>query len=116
MSTQVDWLQGRSIQSVRYGEETEEWIFDFGEHHVLQVAAPWRLLKEGRIELGQCDHNQRFGLPAAVDAPIAVLEAVKAALSLPPRLPTAPLTCRSISVPAFALRCLTTPADTKGGR
>jgi hypothetical protein len=77
MSTQVDWLQGRSIQSVRYDEETEEWIFDFGEHHVLQVAAPWRLLKEGRIELGQCDHNQRFGLPAPVDAPTAVLEAVK---------------------------------------
>ena len=77
MSTQVDWLQGRSIQSVRYDEETEEWLFDFGDHHVLQVAAPWRLLKEGRIELGQCDHNQRFGLPAPVDAPTTVLEAVK---------------------------------------
>ena len=77
MSTEVDWLQGRSIQSVRYDDATEEWIFDFGEHHVLQVAAPWRLLKEGGIELGQCDHNQRFGLPAPLAAPTAVLEAVK---------------------------------------
>jgi len=77
LARRVDWLQGRSIQSVRYDEETEEWIFDFGEHHVLPVGAPWRLLEEGRIELGQCDHNQRFGLPAPVDAPTAVLEAVK---------------------------------------
>jgi hypothetical protein len=77
MSTQVDWLQGRSIQAVHFDEETGEWIFDFGEHHVLQVAAPWRLLKEARIELGQCDHNRRFGPPAPVHAPTAVLEAVK---------------------------------------
>jgi hypothetical protein len=75
MSTQIEWLQGRSMQSVHHDAETREWIFDFGDAHVLQVAAPWRLLRAGTIALGHRDHNQRFGL-TAIDGELDLFEAV----------------------------------------
>jgi hypothetical protein len=77
MNTQVSLLQTREFRSVRRDDETDQWIFDFGEGYVLQVASPWRLMKDDAIALGHCDHGQRFGLTQPVDAEAEVCELVK---------------------------------------
>ncbi|MGI8782393.1 MAG: DUF6188 family protein [Acidobacteriota bacterium] len=71
MTTPVTWLSARSLRSVCHDDEAGQWVFDFGEGHVLQVASPWRLVKGGAIALGHCDHGQQFGLPQPVDAEAA---------------------------------------------
>jgi Family of unknown function (DUF6188) len=77
MNAQVPSILGRSLRSVCRDDETDQWIFDFGEGLCLQVAAPWRLTKSGSIALGHCDHRQKFGLPQPVDAERAFCDLVK---------------------------------------
>jgi uncharacterized protein DUF6188 len=77
MNTQVAWLLKRSLESLRRDDETDSWIFDFGESYVLQVACPWRLIKDGGIALGHCDHGQWFGLPEPVDVETAVFDLLR---------------------------------------
>jgi hypothetical protein len=48
------------------------WDFYFGETHV-NVEAPWRIVAQ-HVQLGSCDHGQKFGLPEPVDAGRRALE------------------------------------------
>ena len=50
----------------RFGAES--WKFDFEGKTVLQVYCPWRIVNATGIALGNGDHDQKFGLPEAVDA------------------------------------------------
>ncbi len=62
-------LHGRECQTVSSDEETHEWCFTFGDGMTLRVAAPWRIMSDGRIALGWEDHGQLFGRAAPMDAP-----------------------------------------------
>ena len=61
-------LHGRECQAVSPDEETHEWCFTFGDGMALRVAAPWRIMSDGRIALGWEDHGQSFGLDAPMVA------------------------------------------------
>jgi hypothetical protein len=50
----------------RFGAES--WKFEFEGRTTLVVRCPWRILANGRIALGNLDHEQQFGLPKPVDA------------------------------------------------
>jgi hypothetical protein len=63
----VEWVCGLGCASVVYDAETMEWVFRFGPGVFLRVAAPWRIVGNGRIELGHEDDGQQFGLPRPVD-------------------------------------------------
>jgi Family of unknown function (DUF6188) len=55
-------------QSLVQTERREyDWVFHFADEVTLRVACPWRILCDGRIALGDCDHAQQFGLPEPVD-------------------------------------------------
>jgi hypothetical protein len=51
------------------------WDFYFGETHV-NVGSPWRIVAQ-HIQLGSCDHDQKFGLPEPVDAGRKALEMLR---------------------------------------
>ena len=67
MDEQIQLLEGQRCRAVTFDRETEEWIFDFASDTALKVSCPWRIIAEGRIQLGRRDHGQLFGLPLAVD-------------------------------------------------
>ena len=52
------------------------WVFVFGDGASLATEPPWRLIEQGRIVASSEDHDQRFGLPAPVDAVREVLSRV----------------------------------------
>jgi hypothetical protein len=66
----------RTLRSVRHDDETNEWVFDFGEGYVLQAAAPWRLVRNGSVAAAGGDHGQQFGLAAPIDVTVAIRELV----------------------------------------
>lgn len=51
------------------------WDFYFGDTHV-NVGSPWRIVAQ-HVELGSCDHGQKFGLPEPVDAEQTALEILR---------------------------------------
>jgi hypothetical protein len=63
----IAWVRGLACEDVVYDAETHEWVFRFGRDTSLRVAAPWRIIGNGRIELGNEDHGQQFGLLRPVD-------------------------------------------------
>jgi len=67
MGEQIQLLEGQRCREVTFDTETEAWIFEFGSGATLKVSCPWRIIAEGRIQLGRRDHGQQFGLPSAVD-------------------------------------------------
>ena len=58
---------GRNLIRTERGEHA--WVFCFAGELFLHVACPWRILLNGRIALGNCDHGQRFGLPEPINGP-----------------------------------------------
>lgn len=72
----IPWWSGRTLQAVR-GVPHNNWVFDFGEGCMLSVGSPWRIRDGNRIRLGDCDHDQQFGLPAPVDAELAACDLLK---------------------------------------
>jgi hypothetical protein len=56
----------RCTDVVRFA--TESWRFEFEGQTTLDVRCPWRIVKKGRIALGNSDDGQQFGLPSPVDA------------------------------------------------
>ncbi len=46
----------------------ESWTFRFENKASLNISCPWRVFAKGHICLGHADHEQKFGLPAALDA------------------------------------------------
>lgn len=75
--TGVDWIRGLTCVQVTFERDTWEWVFLFGTGVVLRVAAPWRILTDGRIALGHNDHGQQFGLAQPLDGPAVALELLR---------------------------------------
>ncbi|MDP6526853.1 MAG: DUF6188 family protein [Kiritimatiellia bacterium] len=44
------------------------WVLVFGHNCSLQIGGVWRVIRKGRIEITSEDHQQKFGLPNAIDA------------------------------------------------
>lgn len=57
--------------------DDHSWHFRFGAAGSLDAECPWRLIVEGRIVLCDADDDQRFGLPAPVDALAAARQWLK---------------------------------------
>lgn len=72
----LDWMVGRRID-VSFAEPTS-WYFTFSDAGIITAECPWRLLKGGRIVLSSDDHQQRFGLPANIDAAAKATEYLSA--------------------------------------
>jgi Family of unknown function (DUF6188) len=65
--TELAWLHGLEVHSIRDLSGGHYWEFRLGESTFFNVAAPWRILVDGRIQIAGCDHGQQFGLPEKVD-------------------------------------------------
>jgi hypothetical protein len=62
----LDWLRARRLHEVRH--RAYDWLFIFDADCQLVVTCLWRLIEASRVELTSEDHDQRFGLPAPVNA------------------------------------------------
>jgi uncharacterized protein DUF6188 len=62
----VSWMAGRSVKVTT--ENGHQWFFDLGDTSRISVECPWRLLLQGKIRVTSEDHNQKYGLPAPIDA------------------------------------------------
>jgi hypothetical protein len=67
-------LIGRQLLSVEKKDYT--WFFGFGTDVSLATESPWRLIDQNRIVVSSADHDQKFGLPVAVDAAQEVMSRV----------------------------------------
>lgn len=75
---QLDWLcQHRFLDATR---REYDWLFTFDGQASLVVECLWRLVKDNRIRLTNLDDGQRFGLPAPVDAAVAIKSRLENAL------------------------------------
>lgn len=68
MSRAIDQLVGLESRAVHYLAEGRSWDFALGDDVHLSVVSPWRIVGPTGIQLGDCDHEQQFGLPNLVDA------------------------------------------------
>src|SRR5215472_4336607 len=59
-------IELRCTSVTRFGPDS--WRFEFEGRTTLDVRCPWRIVAEGRIALGNADHEQQFGRPKQVDA------------------------------------------------
>jgi hypothetical protein len=59
-------LVGRQVLSLERRDHS--WAFSFDQNVCLIAETVWRLLRDGTIVRTSEDHEQRFGLPAPVDA------------------------------------------------
>lgn len=60
-------LRGKVRTNIEFVSDSGAWYFVF-DGSGFNIECPWRILSAGRIALGNCDHNQWFGLPAPIDA------------------------------------------------
>lgn len=58
-------LAGKSLTAVEHSEF--QWRFRFSGNAILQVYAPWRILRDGKISFTSSDHGQKFGHAEPVD-------------------------------------------------
>ena len=58
-------MRGATLRKLEQPAE-DVWAFDF-EIAGLTINCPWRIVLDGSIILGGCDHGHKFGLPAQVD-------------------------------------------------
>lgn len=65
--TDLTWLHGLEVHSIRNPFDGHYWEFRFGENTFFNVEAPWRIIVDGRVQIARCDHRQQFGLPEQVD-------------------------------------------------
>ena len=77
MTPCLSHLHGQTLSDVSFDPDTQEWVFTFTGQRALRVAAPWRLVFEGRIVIGCEDDGHLFGLEAPVDAKERVARAVE---------------------------------------
>lgn len=63
----LSWMIGRVVASVSY-HDPKLWYFGFEPNVNIGVECLWRVVEPDRVVLTSEDHNQKFGLPAPVDA------------------------------------------------
>lgn len=61
------WMVGEQITKISFSEPSQ-WFFYLGVNRSISVECPWRILNHGSIAVSHDDHNQKFGLPAPIDA------------------------------------------------
>jgi hypothetical protein len=61
----TDSLRGAKLCKLEQPAK-DVWAFSF-EIAGLTIQCPWRIVTDGGVVLGGCDHDQQFGLPAPVD-------------------------------------------------
>src|SRR5262245_51268545 len=66
MSHDLSWLHHQALEAVR--ADPHSWLFTFSNGALLQAECPWRVVSEGRVALGNVDHDQKFGLREPIDA------------------------------------------------
>ena len=59
-------MAGRTVKVTT--ENGHQWIFELGDTSRISVECPWRLLLKGKFRLSSEDHNQKYGLPAPINA------------------------------------------------
>jgi len=62
----VSWMVGRTAKVTT--ENGHRWFVELGDSSRISVECPWRLLLKGKLRLSSEDHNQKYGLPAPIDA------------------------------------------------
>ena len=67
MTRIVSWVSGLAFEDVANDTETFDWVFSFGRAVTLRVAAPWRIIADGKVALGRDDHGEQFGLSRPID-------------------------------------------------
>lgn len=99
MSDQFDlsWMVGRTITEVvpspastQWSLSTEDgavakagcpspfmWSFNFEDGSEISAECPWRLLQEGHIFISNEDHQQKYGLPAPLDAALVAADMLR---------------------------------------
>ncbi len=77
MTPWLSHLHGQTLSDVSFDPDTQQWVFTFTGQRALRVAAPWRLVFEGRIVIGCEDDGHLFGLETPVDAKERVARAVE---------------------------------------
>ena len=77
MTPSLSHLHGQTLSDVSFDPDTQQWVFTFTGQRALRVAAPWRLVFEGRIVIGCEDDGHLFGLETPVDAKERVARAVE---------------------------------------
>jgi hypothetical protein len=63
----LNWIIGRSIVAVRLNEPSQ-WLFELEPKINIGAECPWRILKNGQIQISSEDHLQKYGLPTPLDA------------------------------------------------
>ena len=61
------WMVGQRITQVSFSEPSP-WFFTLGLNRGIRVECPWRILNHGSIVVSHEDHDQKFGLPAPINA------------------------------------------------
>ena len=64
----VACIVGQRLTSVDSSAAPGSWGLVFENNCSLQIGGVWRVIRNGRIEIASEDHQQKFGLPNAIDA------------------------------------------------
>jgi hypothetical protein len=73
MPIDLSWLIGHTLMGVE--KKDHSWFFLFDDGVNLATESFWRLVGD-RVIVTSEDHNQKFGLPAPVDAASVILEKI----------------------------------------
>jgi len=76
MALYLSHLHGQKLDGIALDADTHEWVFTFGGHCALRVAAPWRMVSAGHVVVGYQDDGQWFGLNTRFDARERITHAV----------------------------------------
>ena len=52
MALYLSHLHGQKLDAIALDADTHEWVFTFGGHCALRVAAPWRMVSAGHVVVG----------------------------------------------------------------
>jgi hypothetical protein len=74
----LEFLVGRRMTVIDASAAPNGWVFRFDGSGTLGVECLWRLVSDERIVVTSEDHQQRFGLPAPIDASARALQAIDA--------------------------------------
>lgn len=66
LRVEFPWMIGLTLECSFH--EPDWWVFSLGLPLKIGLASPWRLIEKGQIRVSSADHQQKYGLPAAIDA------------------------------------------------
>jgi len=63
----LSWIVGRSVVALSF-RQSARWLLSFGSDADISIECLWRIIQSERIVLTSEDHEQKFGLPAPLNA------------------------------------------------